>query len=375
MSTEKPTILVVDDTPDNLTLLSGLLRDFYKVKVATSGVRALAICRDTPPDLILLDVMMPDMDGYQTIIALKQDGQLADIPVIFLTAKTEQEDEAKGLALGAVDYITKPVNRPIMLSRVRTHLTLKQARDFLKGKNEYLEAEINRRLREIALIKEVSIVAMASLAETRDNETGSHLHRTQQYMRTLAVYLQKHERFRGFLTDDNIELLVKSAPLHDIGKVGIPDHILLKPEGLTQEEFEIMKRHAEIGLEAIERAEKIMGNTETFLSVAKEIAYSHHEKWNGSGYPQGLVGEKIPISARLMAVADVYDALISKRVYKQAFPHEMAVAIIREGAGEHFDPAVVEAFLALEKVFLNISQGAAAASAPEEDIHEKSTTN
>ncbi|MCW2276941.1 response regulator [Heliophilum fasciatum] len=356
MNEEKPVILVVDDTPDNLMLVSGLLKDLYKVKVATNGEMALAIANAAPPDLILLDVLMPRMNGYETCTRLKENPRLADIPVIFLTALSKVEDEQKGFALGAVDYIIKPISPPTLFARVKTHLMLKQARDFLQDKNAYLEAEVAMRIKEISLIQDVSLFALASLAETRDNETGQHLRRTQQYVKELALDLRYHERFRDFLTPENIRRLVQSVPLHDIGKVGIPDNILLKPDRLTDAEFELMKAHTTIGRDAIVRSEMLLKQPETFLRFAKEIALSHHERWDGSGYPEGLAGEKIPIAARLMAVADVYDALISKRVYKVPMPHEVAHGIIWEESGKHFDPAIVESFLRLERRFLEIAE-------------------
>ncbi|MDQ5910407.1 MAG: cyclic di-GMP phosphodiesterase [Pseudomonadota bacterium] len=345
---QQQTLLIVDDTPDNITLLSALLKDRYRVKVATHGERALKIALTAPPpDLILLDIMMPGMDGYEVCQRLKADPQTSDIPIIFLTAKVQVEDEEKGLKLGAVDYITKPISPPIVLARVETHLTLKNARQFLKDRNAYLEEEVRRRTREVVAIQDVTILAMASLAETRDNETGNHIRRTQYYVQALARKLQCHPRFAAFLTDETIELLFKSAPLHDIGKVGIPDRILLKPGRFTPEEFEIMKTHTTLGRDAILAAEQHLETPNSFLRFAREIAYSHQEKWDGSGYPEGRSGDDIPISARLMAVADVYDALISRRVYKEAMPHEQAVELIREGRGGHFDPDIVDAFLAI----------------------------
>ncbi len=348
----KPVVLVVDDTPDNLALMSALLRGYYTVKVANGGERALRVVAQGPlPDLILLDVMMPGMDGFEVARQLHLDPRTRDIPIIFLTAKTAPEDEQRGLDLGAVDYITKPISPPIVLSRVKNHLTLKAARDFLRDQNAYLEEEVQRRTREVSVIQDVTIMAMASLAETRDNETGNHIRRTQNYVRALARKLQRHPRFAELLDDATIDLLYKSAPLHDIGKVGIPDRILLKPGKLTPEEFEIMKTHTTLGRDAILHAESLIGSPNTFLRLAREIAYCHQEKWDGSGYPQGLQGEAIPVSARLMAVADVYDALISRRVYKPPFPHEKAVAIIREGRGQHFDPDMADAFLAMADDF------------------------
>jgi len=350
---QQATVLVVDDTPDNLSLMSGLLKDFYKVKVANGGEKALKIAAsENPPDLILLDIMMPEMDGYEVCDRLKADEKTRDIPIIFLTAKAEVADETRGLDMGAVDYITKPISPPIVLARVRNHLDLKIARDFLKDQNKHLEEEVKKRTKEVAAVQDVTIHAMASLAETRDNETGNHIRRTQLYVKLLADKLRHLPRFKSELDNDKvIDLLFKSAPLHDIGKVGIPDRILLKPGRFEPEEFEIMKRHPTLGRDAIAQAEASLDLALPFLSVAKEIAYGHQEKWDGSGYPEGLSGDDIPVSARIMAVADVYDALISRRVYKEGMPHEKAVGIILEGKGSHFDPDMVDAFMELADEF------------------------
>jgi putative two-component system response regulator len=354
---DKPTILVVDDTPDNLSLMSGILKDSYKVKVANSGEKALQIAGTLPaPDLILLDIMMPGIDGYQTCIRLQTHANTKHVPIIFLTAKAEVEDETYGLELGAVDYITKPISPPILLARVKTHLELKRMQDFLRDQNQFLEAEVQKRTAEVMAIQDVTIHAMASLAETRDNETGNHIRRTQHYIKVLAEKLRHHPRFAYFLDDEKtLDMLFKSAPLHDIGKVGIPDRILLKPGRFEPEEFEIMKTHTTIGRDAIEHAEKQLGIEMPFLTLAKEIAYGHQEKWDGSGYPLGLAGDDIPISARLMAVADVYDALISRRVYKEGMPHEKAVEIILQGKAQHFDPDMVDAFMELQEEFKRIA--------------------
>lgn len=353
----KCTVLVVDDTPDNLSLMSDLLRTDYKVKLAPSGERALQIVAgESKPDLILLDIMMPDMDGYEVLRRLQFNPDTEDIPVIFLTAMSAADDESIGLELGAVDYITKPVNPAIVMARVRNHLQLKRARDFLAHHNHVLEEEVASRTQALAELQDATIRAMASLAETRDNETGNHIRRTQHYVEALARHLQNHPRFKEELTDTNIETIFKSAPLHDIGKVGIPDRILLKPGKLTPEEFEIMKTHTTLGRDAIVAAESDTTQDNPFFRYAKEITYSHQEKWDGSGYPEGLMGNNIPLSARLMAVADVYDALISERVYKAAFTHEAAVEIIRDGRGSHFDPDMVDAFLVLSEEFRRIAQ-------------------
>ncbi len=350
------TVLIVDDTSENLALLSDLLELDYQVRAASSGARALRVASSQPkPDLILLDVMMPDMDGYQVLRLLRDQPDTADIPVIFVTALDSSGDEEQGLALGAVDYITKPVRPAILRARVRAHLELKAARDWLQDRNAVLEAEVARRMEENSLIQDVSIRALAHLAETRDPETGNHLRRTQAYVRVLAQGLRHHPRFAPVLTERNIQILVKSAPLHDIGKVGIPDHILRKPGPLTPDEWTVMKTHSRLGRDAIELAEQDSEKPVEFLSMAKEIAHYHHEKWDGSGYPEGLAGEAIPVPALLMALADVFDALSSARIYKPPLSIPESVQIIRDGRGRHFDPAVVDAFVASLDEFTDIA--------------------
>ncbi|MBY0557630.1 MAG: two-component system response regulator [Burkholderiaceae bacterium] len=352
----RATILIVDDTPENLSLMSELLRNDYKLKIANSGARALKLAGSGDvPDLILLDIMMPEMDGYEVCRILKEQPATREIPVIFLTAKADIEAEERGLQLGAVDYLTKPVSPPILMARLKTHLALKAHADFLRDKSVFLENEVARRTREVTAIQDVTILAMASLAETRDADTGNHIRRTQYYVQALAQHLKSHPRFAALLSDDYIRMLFKSAPLHDIGKVGIPDRILLKPGKFDAAEFEIMKTHTTLGRDAIDHAEKQLGMAVSFLSMAKDIAYGHQEKWDGSGYPQGLAGEAIPVSARLMAVADVYDALISRRVYKEGMSHAQAVALIAAGRGSHFDPDVADAFMALQDQFQQIA--------------------
>ena len=365
VTVKRPTILAVDDTRENLMVIGQLLQPYYHVRVANSGPRALKAVASSPrPDLILLDVMMPEMDGYEVIAELRADPQTHDIPVIFVTAIDTDEDEELGLSLGAVDYVTKPIKPAILLARVRAHLELKQARDWLVDQNGYLEAEVRRRMADNELIKDVSLHSLALLAEKRDNETGNHLHRTQAYIETLMERLCSHPRFAPELANAaQRQRIAKAAPLHDIGKVGIPDAILLKPGKLTAEEFEIMKTHAAIGADTIGEAIKRVSHRaggETmdaplaFLDTARQIAGGHHEKWDGSGYPKGLAGEAIPVAARLMALADVFDALISRRHYKEAFPLERTVGIITEGRGNHFDPDIVDAFLVLIDEFVRI---------------------
>lgn len=349
-------VMIVDDTPDNISLLSGLLKDQYKIKIATNGLKALQIAMLNPaPDLILLDVMMPEMDGYETCRRLKENPRTADIPVIFLTAKSQVKDEEMGLRLGAVDYIAKPISPPIVLARVATQLNLVRARYLLQDQNRHLESLVLDRTHKLAKMQDATIMAMASLAETRDNETGNHIRRTQHYVAALARALQNHPRFASELTDENIDLLFKSAPLHDIGKVGIPDTILLKPGKLNADEFEIMKLHTVFGRETILSVEQYLGESNEFLRFAREITYSHQEKWDGSGYPENLVGDAIPVSARLMAIADVYDALISRRIYKPAFSHEESISLMRKGRASHFDPDILDVFLQIADQFHQIA--------------------
>mgnify|MGYP001766671623 CR=1 FL=1 len=353
----QPSILIVDDTPENLSVLGELLQPAYRVRAANSGKRALQIASGDPPlDLILLDVMMPEMDGYAVLEELQAMPSTRDIPVIFVTAMDGTDDEERGLGMGAVDYITKPIRPGIVLARVRTQLELKRARDILSDQNSFLEAEVRRRMQENLTTQEISIRALARLAEIRDPETGKHILRTQEYVRTLAQALQPHPRFADYLDDATIDSLVRSAPLHDIGKVGIPDHILLKPGKLTPEEWEVMKTHAELGSNAIALAEADAERPVEFLAIARMIARSHHEKWDGSGYPDGLAGDAIPIAARLMALADVFDALTCRRVYKDAFSFDEAYRIIVAGRGSHFDPDVTDAFIREFDTFMNVAR-------------------
>lgn len=365
----KRTVLIVDDTPANVSLLNNILKDKYRTKIATNGEKALRLaCSDATPDLILLDIMMPEMDGYEVCEQLKANPQTADIPVVFLTAKVSEEDETRGLAMGAVDYITKPISPPIVLERVKNHLMLKEARDLLQHQNQILEDKVRERTKQLGELQDVAMEAMGALAETRDPETGNHIRRTQLYVKLLAEKLSEQERFEEYLSPERITLLFKAAPLHDIGKVGVPDAILLKPGKLTDDEFEIMKLHTVYGRDAIAAAETKLSEPSEFLTIAKEIAYSHQEKWDGSGYPESLSGDAIPVSARVMAIADVYDALISRRVYKPPFPHGKAIQIMSEGRGTHFDPDMLDAFLEISDEWKAVAETYVDT---EEDLREK----
>ncbi len=352
------TLLIVDDMPENLEVLDGLLRAAgYAVKAANNGRTALRLAAEgQKPSLILLDVMMPGMDGYAVLERLRADEATRDIPVIFVTALAEAGDEEAGLALGVADYITKPIKPAVLLARVRTQLQAKLARDLMRDQNAWLEAEVARRMEENEHIQAVSIRALANLAETRDQETGRHIRRTQAYVRLLAEALTAHPRHSAVLTPAYIDLLTRSAPLHDIGKVGIPDHILHKRGRLDDAEWAVMRTHAALGARAIEFAERDEEGPVAFLALAREIAHWHHEHWDGSGYPDGLAGDAIPLSARLMTVADVFDAMLSRRVYKSALPADEVHAYIVERSGSHFDPDVVEAFVRCYPDFIEVAR-------------------
>ncbi|MBU0681598.1 MAG: response regulator [Proteobacteria bacterium] len=349
MRPERPLVFIVDDVAENIQValshLSQLNCDFA---YATSGEQALERIWMARPQLILMDVVMPGIDGYETVKQLKQEKSTASIPVIFLTARNEPEDIAKGFDCGGVDYITKPFSGQELRARVSTRLEIAAYR-------ENLEEQVIERTKETELLKDVVIEAMGELAEYRDPETGGHIKRTQYYVRELAQKLASLDKFKDELRPDHIRLLFKSAPLHDIGKVAIRDTILLKPGKLTSEEFEVMKKHTTFGESVIKKLEKKIGES-SFLHYAKEIACSHHERFDGTGYPRGLAGEETPLSGRIMAIADVYDALISKRVYKEAFAHDKAVAIMAEGRGSHFDAAIFDAFTELGADFQTIAE-------------------
>lgn len=332
----KPTVLVVDDTAENLKLISELLRTDYLVKVATNGPKALKIARDTPkPDMILLDIMMPEMDGYEVCKILKDHPYTSNIPVIFITAKSDVENEQYGLELGAIDYITKPICPPLVQARVRNHLAL-------YNQNQELTRQVSDRTQEVTETRLEIIRKLGRAAEFKDNETGMHVIRMSYYSRLIAKAISDNSEW--------IETIYHAAPMHDIGKIGIPDRVLLKPGKLDADEWEIMKDHAGFGSE-------ILGEHDSaILKMAKEIALNHHEKWDGSGYPSGKKGEEIPLSARIIAVADVFDALMSERPYKKAWSVEDAVKLINAEAGAHFDPRIVEVFNDCLPDFLEIKQ-------------------
>ncbi len=340
----KQTVLIVDDTPANLNLLANLIKDTYLIKIANNGKKCLEIAQQAQPDIILLDVMMPEMDGWETCQYLKSNSLTKHIPIIFLTAKNSIEDEEHGLQLGAVDFISKPISPPIVLARIATHLQNKEYQDFLHNQTTWLKEEVERKLSQIYHLQDASIMVMVSLAEFRDECTGWHIRRTQEFIGILAQKLSSFPEFEAIISPEYIDRLKKSAPLHDIGKIAIPDTILLKPGKLDENEMAIMKTHAQKGIDILAQAQSYIEAGSEFLTMAIEVAGGHHEKWDGTGYPNGLKGEMIPLSGRLMAVADVYDALTTQRPYKKAFSHDEAVNMMQEMSGTHFDPIIMSVF-------------------------------
>ncbi len=346
-------ILIVDDAPENLDVLERLLKGRgYTTRPVRDGARALEEVAAKPPDLILLDIRMPGMEGYEVCRRLKEDARLREIPVLFLSALDDTTDKVKAFHAGGVDYVTKPFQFEEVLSRVETHLKIRSLQVELEKHSCHLEDLVAAQVREISDSHLATIFALAKLAESRDGDTGAHLERVQVFCRLLADRLGAGTRDRH-VGEAYIENIGHASPLHDIGKVGIRDSILLKPGKLAEDEFETMKVHAVLGAQTLEAVRRAYPNN-AFLNMGIAIARSHHERWNGSGYPDGLAGEAIPLSARIMAVADVYDALRSKRCYKPAFPHDGSMAIIAQGSGTHFDPHVVQAFREVESRFREI---------------------
>jgi putative two-component system response regulator len=353
-----PNILVVDDTPANLQLLAGTLKEWgFKARPVTNGKLALQAARNAPPDLILLDINMPEMNGYEVCRKLKAEPLLADIPVIFLSALQEMTDKVKAFEVGGVDYVTKPFHLVEMHARITAHLKIRTLTAALEVHNRNLQGLVDSQIREIVAAKDelsrahlATIVALSKLAETRDDDTGQHIERTRVFCWLLAEELRRRGERSDVIDDAFVQNVFHSAPLHDIGKVAIPDQILLKPGRLTDEEFAIMKTHTTVGARTLQEVLCRHENNK-LIEIGVEIAYAHHERWDGSGYPRGLAGEEIPLSARIMALADVYDALTNKRCYKRAFSHEEACQIILQACGSQFDPIVVKAFSVLESQF------------------------
>ncbi|MEI6895179.1 MAG: HD domain-containing phosphohydrolase [Colwellia sp.] len=344
-----PLLLIVDDIPANIDVLRAILKSNYKIKIATSGEKALSIVKESPPDLILLDIMMPDMDGFEVCRLLKKNINSTSIPIIFVTAKSEVANESKGFALGAVDYITKPINPAIVLARVRTHIALNNEKILL---NELVMA----RTKVLNATRLKIIHRLGRAAEYKDNETGLHVIRMSKYAHIIAL--------ASGVKEEKADVILSAAPMHDIGKIGIPDAILLKPGKLTSEEFNIIKRHPQIGADILGDEDEDETDSSHLLNMARSIALTHHEKWDGSGYPNGLAGKDIPLHSRIVMIADVFDALTTARPYKEAWPVDKAVNLIKEEAGSHFDPQLVEVFLDVLPKILKIKSKYAELQAP-----------
>jgi putative two-component system response regulator len=352
------TILIVDDQEPNRKLLSHLAEALGHISLeADNGLSALAQLRKQPVDLVLLDIMMPAMDGYQVLKRMKLDPQLRRIPVIMITAVDELERVVQTIEEGAEDYLIKPFNPALLRARIGACLDKKRLHDEeewyrreIEAYNLRLERRVQDQVREVSAAQTATIFALSKLADSRDPETGAHLERMREYAKILIKQLRTLPQYEAVTSDSFVENLYAAAPLHDIGKVGIPDRILLKPGKLTEEEFEIMTVHTTIGAETLRAVHSEYPRNE-FVRLGIEIAQSHHEKWNGSGYPQGLSGQNIPLSARVVALADVYDALTSRRCYKNAFTHKKSMEIIVGEHGKHFDPLMVEAFQATQAAF------------------------
>ncbi|MDR1812864.1 MAG: response regulator [Candidatus Fibromonas sp.] len=353
MGVERKTVFLVDDNATNLTVGKAALAEHYKVLTLDSGERLLKVLEKNIPDLILLDIEMPEMNGYETIKAIKSKKETENIPVIFLTAKSDGDSELEGLSLGAIDYITKPFSPPLLLKRIEVHLLVESQKLELRKYNDHLQEMVEEKTRSVVKLQDAILKTMIELIERRDYSTGGHIERTTLYLNILLKAMQKDKLLAEKISSWNLDLVMRSAQLHDVGKIAIKDSILQKPGRLTPEEFEEIKKHTVVGEEIIEEIKKNSAE-QAFLEHAGIFAASHHERWDGSGYPRGLKGENIPLQGRLLAIADVYDALVSERPYKKALTHEKAVDIIVEGKGTHFDPSLVDLFLSVSDEFKNI---------------------
>ena len=362
MEEARSKIIMVDDNMANLTMGRNLLKTFYEVYPAPSALKLFEILENVFPDLILLDIEMPELNGYEAIKKLKSDRRFSDIPVVFLTAKSDESSELEGFNLGAVDYVSKPFSGPLLLKRIANHLLItQQKKDLLASKaalEDYadnLEIKVRDKTKEVFNLQSAVLETVADLVEFRDKATGGHVTRTMLYVKALFEELLRQEIYKEEVSHWDMDFFLPSVQLHDVGKIAISDLILNKPGKLTPEEFEIMKTHVTVGVDAIER---IMRNTEShaFLHHALLIAGTHHEKWDGTGYPAGLKETDIPLEGRLMAIADVYDALVSVRPYKKAFTHEEAIKIIEESSGTHFDPVLVDVFRKVKDEFARVAR-------------------
>jgi putative two-component system response regulator len=340
-----PRLLVVDDTPENLALLRGLLKGHYHLLFANSGEQALRmVSGHTGIDMILLDVMMPGMDGMEVCRRIKDDAATRDIPVVFLSASDGKDEQAQGLALGGADYVSKPIHPALLLSRLKNQWLARKARTVLEAENQALTLQLGAQNKTVQALQDATLQALLTLLATREGQDDTHQARLQAYVAILCDELTQSAPPEYAISEADRALICRSAPLHDLGNVGTPDDILLKSGPLDDIERQRMKQHTLQGYAIIRSAEQKMGAFDSFLRFAGEIALSHHEKWDGSGYPHGLQGSSIPLSARIVAMADAYDAMTSARHFRQAFAHAAAVDMIQACAGTHFDPVIIDAF-------------------------------
>lgn len=354
MKSNRETIIIVDDNTTSLNIARSALAGKYNIFTVPSGKKLFQLLEKTTPDLILLDIEMPETSGYEVIKILKSTKKTANIPVMFLTAMPNPEDELEGLSLGAIDYIIKPFSPPLLAKRIEVHLLVESQKKELENYSVNLEQMVEKKTQTVFELQNVVLKTIAELVECRDDVTGSHIERTQKYLKTIVDALMLNETYRKEVSSWDINLFLLSAQLHDVGKIAIKDSILLKPARLTAEEFEEMKKHATFGVKVIKKIEELTSETE-FLKYAEVLAGNHHERWDGTGYPLGLKGENIPFQGRLMAIVDVYDALTNERPYKKAFTHEEAVEIIKSESGTHFDPQLIKVFLEHERDFITIN--------------------
>jgi putative two-component system response regulator len=350
MSGERGKIILVDDTPVILKVARNALMSKYDVFTAPSAEKMFQFLEKALPDMILLDVMMPEMSGYEAMAKLKKDPRTKDIPVIFLTSMKDANSELEGLSLGAVDYIAKPFSPQLLLKRVDVHMLMESQKRRLEELNGHLNSLVEQKTRAVLELQRAILVTVSDLVECRDDVTGSHVDRTESFLRILVNEMQARGVYSEAMGSWDKDILIQSAQLHDVGKIAIRDSVLLKPAKLTEEEFNYMKKHTTFGELVIDKIQQST-NESMFLTHAKIMAGAHHEKWDGTGYPRGMAGFDIPLQGRMMAIADVYDALVSARPYKAAFPHEEAVNIIKSESGRHFDPVIAEVFVAASGKF------------------------
>jgi putative two-component system response regulator len=348
---DRDIILIVDDVEINRMILCEILQDDYQIIEAADGREALKILfeDDVLPTVVLLDIVMPDIDGFQVLEQMKLNDKTKNIPVLFITAATSDESESRGLTSGAADYVTKPFNHDVVRARVDNHINLARYR-------HNLEQLVAKKAAEVTKTYESTLEVLATIIEYRNLESGAHIRRTTLLTEIMVARMLETEKFREPLLSENIHSLVKASALHDIGKIGISDGILLKPGKLTSDEFDVIKTHTSIGSDIIDSISATLPDNDMYLKYAKDICHSHHERWDGKGYPKGLKGEQIPIAPRIISIVDVYDALVSPRCYKGAYPHEVSIEIIMEGSGTQFDPNIVQLIPEVQSLFRKIAE-------------------